>query len=127
MPEKSWKQYERRVAAIFGAHRTPLSGGNSRHGTRSDVLHPTLYIECKFGSSVPQTWRAIEALFEDVVRNATLEGKMPVLVCHRKNAHGGVEEDDAYIQMDAPMMGGVRPVCVPLRVVKRIAEGLPRR
>ncbi len=40
------KTQERRVARFFGVERTPLSGGASRH-TRSDTLHPTLYVEVK--------------------------------------------------------------------------------
>lgn len=40
------KTQERRVARYFGVERTPLSGGASRH-TRSDTLHPKLYIEVK--------------------------------------------------------------------------------
>ncbi len=40
------KTYERKVAKFFGTHRTPLSGGASRH-TRSDTLHAKLYIEAK--------------------------------------------------------------------------------
>ncbi len=40
------KTQERRVARYFGVERTPLSGGASRH-TRSDTLHPDLFIEVK--------------------------------------------------------------------------------
>jgi hypothetical protein len=43
---KTWKAVERRVARFFGSERTPMSGGNSKH-TRSDSLHPRLYIEVK--------------------------------------------------------------------------------
>jgi len=40
------KTQERRVARYFGVERTPLSGGASRH-TRSDTLHPDLFLEVK--------------------------------------------------------------------------------
>lgn len=43
---ETWKSCERRIAAMFGTVRTPLSGGSSRH-TNSDTLHPELYIEIK--------------------------------------------------------------------------------
>lgn len=52
MADKRWKAFERRVARAFGCERTPLSGGSSRH-TRSDTLHPTLYIECKSNVAHP--------------------------------------------------------------------------
>ena len=52
MTDKRWKAFERRVARAFGCERTPLSGGNSKH-TRADVLHPTLYIECKSNVRYP--------------------------------------------------------------------------
>ena len=40
------KTDERRLGKYFGVGRTPLSGGNSGH-TRSDTLHPRLYLEAK--------------------------------------------------------------------------------
>lgn len=54
------KQQERRVSRFFGVERTPLSGGASRH-TRSDTLHPDLYIEIKSASKAESSngyfWR----------------------------------------------------------------------
>ena len=56
------KTQERRVARFFGTERTPLSGGASRH-TRSDTLHPKLYIEVKSaigpGGTNGWLWREI--------------------------------------------------------------------
>jgi hypothetical protein len=46
MSDKSWKQFERRVADYFHGQRNPLSGGNSKQ-TRADIIHPKLFIECK--------------------------------------------------------------------------------
>jgi hypothetical protein len=46
-PPKTWKGFEGKVAKFFFNRRTPLSGGNSMHNTRSDSLCPLLYIECK--------------------------------------------------------------------------------
>ena len=46
MADKTWKSRERKVAKYFNTHRTPLSGGSSRH-TRSDSLHDSLFVECK--------------------------------------------------------------------------------
>jgi len=47
MSNKAWKQAERKGAAAIGSTRTPLSGGASKH-TRSDTLHPTIYLEMKY-------------------------------------------------------------------------------
>lgn len=59
------KTQERRVARFFGTERTPLSGGASRH-TRSDTLHPTLYLEVKSvmanSGSNAWVWRLIHSL-----------------------------------------------------------------
>ena len=46
MGDKAWKQRERNVAKFFGGVRTPLSGGNGKI-TRADVIHESLFIECK--------------------------------------------------------------------------------
>jgi len=55
---KTWKSVELRLARMFGTERTPLSGGNSKH-TRSDTLHPRLFIELKHGnsSSITTMWK----------------------------------------------------------------------
>ena len=50
--DKTWKVFEREVARFFGSTRTPLSGGNGKQ-TRSDTLHPVLFIECKYRKSFP--------------------------------------------------------------------------
>jgi hypothetical protein len=83
-PDTAWKRDEREVAEYFGTHRTPLSGGSSRH-TRSDTLHPTLFIEVKTRSAVPATWSAIRRLFEEIEQKAAVERKRAILVTHRKH------------------------------------------
>lgn len=57
-PSKAWKAVEARIADFFGAKRTPLSGKNSGH-TRSDSLHPKLFIETKWRQkhSAVSLWR----------------------------------------------------------------------
>jgi len=73
---KYWKRFERRIARSVGTERTPLSGGASRH-TRSDTLHPTLYIEakCRQRHSIFTWWRA-------TIGNAKIEKKTPILALH---------------------------------------------
>ena len=46
MPDKAWKNRERLVARFFGGVRNALSGINSKV-THSDVVHDSLFIECK--------------------------------------------------------------------------------
>ena len=72
-PTKTWKSFELRIARFFGEERNPLSGGNSKH-TRSDSLHPELFIECK--------WRqksSLVTLYKSTKELAKKENKIPVL------------------------------------------------
>jgi len=84
MPNTPWKQHERRIARSLRTRRTPLSGGNSG-ATRSDTLHPQLYIECKSQARSP-----VNALFRQVRRLARAENKLPVLALHQKGWPGSV-------------------------------------
>jgi hypothetical protein len=51
--------------------------------TRSDSLHPDLYIECKYGKTVAP-W----TLYKDAAAKAKVEGKVPVLALKRTNEDG---------------------------------------
>ena len=82
MPDKTWKKFERRVAKAFGAVRNSLSGGNAKT-TRSDVLHPELFIECKY-----KTKSSLWTLWRDTKEKAKKEGKTPVLAIGEKGAKG---------------------------------------
>ena len=75
MPDKGFKQYERRIARHFGVERTPLSGSASRH-TASDTLHAVLFIDTKVRREVRTLWR----LFQTIDGLARREGKRPVLI-----------------------------------------------
>ena len=77
-----WKAFERRVARFFGSRRAPLSGSNGG-ATRSDTLHPALYIECKLRSRSP-----VHRLFALVEKAAAKESKVPALALQEKN-HAG--------------------------------------
>jgi len=77
---KPWKAHELRTARKLGAVRNPLSGSHSRH-TRGDVIHPFLYVECKYRQRF-----ALLALMRQVEAQARNEGKTPVLVLQEKNA-----------------------------------------
>ena len=75
----TWKSFERAVASFFGGQRTPLSGGNSKH-TRGDVIHDSVYVECKMRQRLA-TW----AVWEDAAEKAALEGKTPVVCLKQKD------------------------------------------
>lgn len=80
--DKAWKAFERRVARFFKTERNALSGGNSKV-TRSDSLHPTLFIECKQRKRF-----AVIRLWDETRRMAQVEGKTPV-VCLSETGRPG--------------------------------------
>ena len=78
----TWKAFEREAATFFCSVRTPLSGGNSRI-TRSDSLHPRLFIESKYRKR-----HTVIALWDKTKCLADAEGKIPV-VCLREKGRKG--------------------------------------
>ena len=77
-----WKSFERKVAVMLDTRRTPLSGMMSGHGTHSDSLHKDIYVECKWQG----TKSAALTLWDDTVKKAKAEGKIPLLAMHRRNS-----------------------------------------
>ena len=82
MPDKAWKKRERDVAGYFKGMRTPLSGGNGKI-TRADVIHDSLFIECKLRAK-----HTVVSLWDDTAKLAKLEGKTPVIALCEKNRPG---------------------------------------
>lgn len=82
MADKTWKAVERRIASLLGGRRTPLSGGNSGHGTSADVLGVSEYVEIKHGKRLFPLWRE----FVESEKQAKKEGKKLLFVCHAKAA-----------------------------------------
>lgn len=82
MADKSWKAFERAVAKAFGCPRNSLSGGNSK-ATRSDTLHPQLFVECKHAKRL-----SVWSLFQKTKELAMKEGKTPVLTLKQKHGEG---------------------------------------
>lgn len=78
----TWKRAERMIAAFFGSKRTPLSGGNSGH-TRSDTLHPKLFVEAKYRARFE-----LYQLYLDTAEKALLENKIPIVAIKQKNTDG---------------------------------------
>ena len=79
MGDKAWKQRERNVAKFFGGVRTPLSGGNGKI-TRADVIHESLFIECKLRAK-----HTAITLWDETKEIADTENKTPVIaLCEKK-------------------------------------------
>jgi hypothetical protein len=78
----AWKRREREAAGLFGTARTPLSGGNGRI-TRSDSLHPDLFVETKL-----REHHAVYSLFREVEKLAAVEHKTAVVVLAEKHKPG---------------------------------------
>ena len=82
MADKTWKAFERRVARFFGTERNALSGGNSKL-TRSDSLHPKLFVEAKQRKRF-----AVVRLWDATKRLADREQKTPVVCLSEKGRPG---------------------------------------
>lgn len=75
-PTKTWKQAERRVAALFGALRQRLSGSSGRADcSAADTTHPALFIEVKYRNK-----HAVRTLYDETEKKARKEHKTP-LIC----------------------------------------------
>lgn len=81
MPDKAWKRAERKAAAVIGGKRNPLSGGSAGH-TRSDVIHPVIYLEMKYR----KTFGVVELIRKEEVK-AKKEGKVAILGFQQRGLH----------------------------------------
>jgi hypothetical protein len=81
---KDWKQAERRIAAILGGERVPVSGRG--RGFAPDIEHPALAVEVKTRASLPawieDAMRQAEAAAEVDARHFDLPHKTPITVLH---------------------------------------------
>ncbi len=81
---KDWKQAERRIAAMLGGERVPVSGRG--RGFAPDIEHPALAVEVKTRASLPawieDAMRQAEAAAEVDARYFDLPRKTPVTVLH---------------------------------------------
>lgn len=89
----AWKAFERRAAELFGGIRSAFSGAQPQvTGTRGDVRHPHLFIECKYRQR-----HSIAALMKDTRIKADAERKIPVIVLKEHGQRGciiAVHSDD---------------------------------
>ena len=77
MPDTRWKATERRVAALLGGRRVPVSGRG--RGDQPDIAHPWFALEVKDRATLP-AW-LLDAL-DQAERSAT-PAQLPVAVLHQ--------------------------------------------
>jgi len=75
--DKRWKNTERRIAALLGGRRVPVSGRG--RGDAPDIAHPWLALEVKDRASLP-AW-LLDAL--DQAEASATPAQLPVAVLHR--------------------------------------------
>jgi hypothetical protein len=71
-----WKNFELYVAKIFNTSRNALSGGNAKI-SRSDSLHPFLFLSCKYTAAFSARLRK---LVDEERSKAVVENKISVVV-----------------------------------------------
>jgi len=81
MPNKTWKNLERKVAKLLGGKRIPCSG--VAEGFKGDVEHKHFFIECKWGKQIPKT---IVEWFRKAEKQAPKD-KIPILIMKPKGMH----------------------------------------
>ncbi len=76
MPERRWKATERKIAALLGGRRVPVSGRG--RGEAPDVRHAWLSIECKDRRALP-AW-LLQALAQ--AEASAAPHQLPIAVLH---------------------------------------------
>ncbi len=87
MSDKRWKATERRIAALLGGTRVPVSGRG--RGDQPDIAHPWLSLEVKDRATLP-AW--LLAALDQAEASATAD-RLPVAVLHR----AGDRHDQALV------------------------------
>ena len=89
MADHAWKRRERELAALFGTKRNRLSGSSGRDcDSRSDSIHPTLYIELKHGDLTRFLNAEMRRAVKDGRHHAAAEGKRLVMAMSEKHHPG---------------------------------------
>lgn len=76
MPDRQWKQCERKVAELLGGERIAVSGRVRGHAP--DIAHGTLSLEVKSRKSIPRWLREAG----EQAQAASTDGRLPVSVIH---------------------------------------------
>lgn len=80
----TWKSFERRAAELFGGIRNAFSGAcPGLTGSRADVRHPHLFIECKYRQQ-----HSLVSIWRDTAVKAMAERKIPIIVLKEHKQHG---------------------------------------
>ncbi len=87
MGDKRWKATERRIAALLGGRRVPVSGRG--RGDQPDIAHPWLALEVKDRATLP-AW-LLDALAQ--AEASATPAQLPLAVLHR----GGDRHDQALV------------------------------
>lgn len=82
MPDKPWKQFERRIAKLFGGKRRG-SDFRSETSGKDDIIHPVYSIETKLLSR--PSFSDLQDAVEQAERNSP-PTKVPLAIVKRKNA-----------------------------------------
>jgi hypothetical protein len=83
---KTWKSAERKIAALVGGERVPITGRT--RGSAPDVAHDTLSIEVKH-------WQTLPNWLHDAMQQAEMSAKnaqIPTVILHEK----GMAYEDCY-------------------------------
>ena len=75
----TWKHVERKIAALLGGERVPITG--RQRGSAPDIEHPWLSLEVKHRTSLP-SW-LLDA-HDQAVKSKRSESHLPVVVIHPK-------------------------------------------
>ena len=78
MADKLWKQAERKIAALLGGQRVPITG--RQRGDVPDIRHNTFSVEVKHKQELP-AWLN-EAM--EQAEAAVTDDKMPIVILHEK-------------------------------------------
>lgn len=81
MKNSTWKSVERKIAALFGGTRNPISG-RVRSNSIADVDHDLFSIEVKHKKDGIPSWLT-DALEQAIMAKKT-EGHIPIVVLHKK-------------------------------------------
>lgn len=80
MTDKTWKSAERKIAALLGGERVPITGRS--RGSAPDIQHETLSLEVKH-------WQKFPEWLKDAMNQAEMSAtpdQIPTVVLHEKGS-----------------------------------------
>lgn len=86
MPDKGWKQFERRIARDHGCERIAVTG--ERHG--ADARNAMFSFQAKLRKAIP---KCIREWSDQISATATKEGRIGVLIVKEPGKH----DDNALV------------------------------